>query len=151
MRATLMAIFAGLAMILAAVGVYGVVAYIVGQRTREIGVRRALGARAPDVLTMLLREGLRPVALGILLGAAGALGVTRALSAMLFGVSSMDAMTYVVACAVLAIAALVASIVPARRALRVDPIIAVRASLTDRQQGGRTSGRSTRHGADTTC
>jgi putative ABC transport system permease protein len=126
MRATLMAIFAGLAMILAAVGVYGVVAYTVGQRTREIGIRRALGARAPDVLRMLLREGLRPVALGILLGAAGALAVTRALSAMLFGVSAADAPTYVIACGTLALAAVAATIIPARRALGVDPISAVR-------------------------
>jgi predicted permease len=121
MRATLLGVFAALAMVLAAVGVYGVVAYIVGQRTREIGVRRALGARASDVLTMLLVEALRPVGLGILLGAAGALAVTRALSAMLFGVSSADAPTYVVACGLLALAAVAATIVPARRALSVDP------------------------------
>ncbi len=126
MRAMLLATFAGLAMVLAAVGVYGVVAYIVGQRTREIGVRRALGARPADVLTMLLGEALRPVALGIVLGAAGALAVTRALSAMLFGVSSVDLPTYVVACGLLALAALAATIVPARRALSVDPINAVR-------------------------
>ena len=126
MRAMLLAIFAGLAMVLAAVGVYGVVAYIVGQRTREIGVRRALGARTADVLTMLLREALRPVALGIVLGAAGALAVTRALSAMLFGVSSVDLPTYAVACGLLALAALAATIIPARRALNVDPIDAVR-------------------------
>jgi putative ABC transport system permease protein len=127
MRATLLAIFAGLAMVLAAVGVYGVVAYIVGQRTREIGVRRALGAGAADVLTMLLREALRPVGLGILLGAVGALALTRALSAMLFGVSSVDVPTYLVACGLLALAALAATLVPARRALSVDPINAVRA------------------------
>ena len=126
MRAMLLAIFAGLAMVLAAVGVYGVVAYIVGQRTREIGVRRALGARAPDVLAMLLREGLRPVALGILLGAGGALAVTRALSAMLFGVSAADARLMSSRAAARSCGCCAATIIPARRALGVDPISAVR-------------------------
>ena len=126
LRATLLGLFAMLAMALAAIGVYGVVSYLVGQRTQEIGVRRALGARAIDVMGMLVREAMRPVAIGIAAGVAGAFGLTRALSSMLFGISSTDALTYVVACSVLAIAALVASIVPARRALRVDPITAVR-------------------------
>ena len=126
LRATLLGLFAMLAMALAAIGVYGVVSYLVGQRTQEIGVRRALGARAIDVMGMLVREAMRPVAIGIAVGIAGAFGLTRALSSMLFGISSTDAITYVVACSVLALAALVASIVPARRALRVDPITAVR-------------------------
>ena len=125
-RANLLAVFAALAMVLAAVGVYGVVAYVVGQRTQEIGVRRALGAKTADVLAMLLREALRPVVLGIVVGVAGALGLTRVLAAMLFGISTTDAATYVAACAVLGTAAVVASIVPARRALRIDPIAAVR-------------------------
>lgn len=127
MRATLVGLFAALAMVLAAIGVYGVVAYLVGQRTQEIGVRRALGAKAGDVIAMLLREAMRPVAIGIGVGIVGAMAMTRLLAAMLFGVSATDVMTYVVACGVLALAALVASIVPARRALRVDPISAVRA------------------------
>jgi putative ABC transport system permease protein len=126
LRATLLGLFAMLAMALAAIGVYGVVSYLVGQRTQEIGVRRALGARAFDVMGMLVREAMRPVAIGIAAGVAGAFGLSRALSSMLFGISSTDPLTYVVACSVLAIAALVASIVPARRALRVDPITAVR-------------------------
>jgi putative ABC transport system permease protein len=126
MRATLVGLFAALAMVLAAIGVYGVVAYLVGQRTQEIGVRRALGAKAGDVIAMLLREAMRPVAIGIGVGIVGAMAMTRLLGAMLFGVSATDVMTYVVACGVLAVAALVASIVPARRALRVDPINAVR-------------------------
>ncbi len=113
-------------MILAAIGVYGVVAYMVGQRTQEIGVRRALGAKAADVVMMLLREAMRPVALGMVIGIAGAVAMTRLLSAMLFEVSATDVTTYVVACSVLAVAALLASIVPARRALGVDPITAVR-------------------------
>ena len=126
MRALLLGFFAGLAMVLAAIGVYGVVAYMVGQRTQEIGVRRALGAKAGDVLLMLLSEAMRPVALGMVIGIAGAYALTRLLAAMLFEISATDVTTYVVACAVLAAAALIASIVPARRALGVDPITAVR-------------------------
>jgi putative ABC transport system permease protein len=126
MRALLLGFFAGLAMVLAAIGVYGVVAYMVGQRTQEIGVRRALGAKAGDVLMMLMREAMRPVAIGIVIGIAGASALTRLLAAMLFGISATDVTTYVVACGVLALAALIASIVPARRALGVDPITAVR-------------------------
>jgi len=126
MRANLLGLFAVLAMGLAAIGVYGVVAYMVGQRTQEIGVRRALGAKAGDVLQMLLREALRPVGIGIVIGIAGAFAMTRLLAAMLFQISATDVATYAVACGVLAVAALLASIVPARRALRVDPITAVR-------------------------
>jgi putative ABC transport system permease protein len=126
MRATLLALFAGLAMALAAIGVYGVVAYLVGQRTQEIGVRRALGAQARDVVAMLLRESMRPVAAGIGLGLLGAVALSRVLSAMLFQVSSTDVVTYAAACGVLAVAALLASVIPARRALGVDPISAVR-------------------------
>ena len=126
MRATLVGLFAVLAMMLAAIGVYGVVAYLVGQRTQEIGVRRALGAKAADVLMMLMREAMRPVAIGIGIGVVGAVAMTQLLGAMLFGVSATDVATYVVACGVLAVAALIASIVPAAKALRVDPITAVR-------------------------
>jgi putative ABC transport system permease protein len=126
MRANLLGVFAAVAMLLAAIGVYGVVAYVVGQRTHEIGVRRALGAKTADVLVMLVREALRPVLFGIVIGVAGALGLTRGLAAMLFGVTATDVATYVVACAVLGAAAAVASIVPARRALRIDPLAAVR-------------------------
>ena len=126
MRALLFGLFAGLALALAAIGVYGVVAYLVGQRTQEIGVRRALGAKAADVVMMLLREAMKPVAIGIAIGLAGAFVMTRLLSAMLFEVSTTDVTTYVAACASLAVAALLASIVPARRALGVDPITAVR-------------------------
>ncbi len=126
MRATLLGLFAGLAMALAAIGVYGVVAYLVGQRTQEIGVRRALGAQARDVVAMLVRESMRPVAAGIAIGLLGAFALSRLLAAMLFQVSSTDVMTYAIACGVLAVAALLASVIPARRALGVDPISAVR-------------------------
>ena len=126
MRAILLGLFAALALLLAAIGVYGVVAYMVGQRTQEIGVRRALGAGAGAVITMLMRDAMRPVALGIAIGIAGAFALTRLLSAMLFEVSANDVETYVAACAVLALSAVMASIVPARKALQVDPISAVR-------------------------
>ena len=126
MRATLLALFAGLAMALAAIGVYGVVAYLVGQRTQEIGVRRALGAQASEVVVMLVRESMRPVAAGLVLGLLGAFALSRVLAAMLFQVSSTDVVTYAAACGVLAVAAILASVIPARRALRVDPISAVR-------------------------
>jgi putative ABC transport system permease protein len=126
MRALLLGFFAGLAMVLAAIGVYGVVAYLVGLRTQEIGVRRALGASAAAVLSMLMRDAMRPVMIGLAIGVAGALALTRLLSAMLFEVSATDATTYVAACGILAASALVASIVPARKALSVDPINAVR-------------------------
>ncbi len=128
MRATLLGLFAGLALVLAAIGVYGVVAYLVGQRTQEIGVRRALGAKARDVMAMLLREAMRPVGVGMAVGVIGAFAMTRALSAMLFGVTTTDVWSYVVACVALGAAALAASIIPARRALAVDPIAAVRGS-----------------------
>ena len=126
LRATLLGLFAALAVALAAIGVYGVVAYLVGQRTQEIGVRRALGAPALNVVGMLVRESMRPVMAGIVIGLAGALALSRVLAAMLFGISATDVATYAMACVLLAAAALVASIVPARRALAVDPISAVR-------------------------
>ena len=111
---------------LAAIGVYGVVAYLVGQRTQEIGVRRALGAQAVEIVAMLVRESMRPVMTGIAIGLAGAFALSRVLSAMLFEVSSTDVATYAIACGGLAVAALLASVIPARRALGVDPITAVR-------------------------
>ena len=126
MRATLLGLFAGLAMALAAIGVYGVVAYLVGQRTQEIGVRRALGAQAREIVAMLVRESMRPVLTGIAVGLVGAIALSRVLSAMLFQVSSTDVATYAIACGGLATAALLASVIPARRALGVDPISAVR-------------------------
>jgi ABC-type antimicrobial peptide transport system permease subunit len=102
------------------------VAYLVGQRTQEIGVRRALGAQALEIVGMLVRESMRPVATGIAVGLLGAFALSRVLAAMLFEVSSTDVATYAIACGVLGIAALLASVIPARRALSVDPISAVR-------------------------
>ncbi len=125
-RAALFALFAGLAMLLAAVGVYGVVGYLVAQRTHEIGVRVALGASSSTVLAMVVRDGMRPVVLGIVVGLVSALGLSRLLQALLFGVTTTDATAYVVACGALALVSLLATLVPARRALTVNPVTALR-------------------------
>jgi putative ABC transport system permease protein len=123
---TLMLLFGFVALLLAAVGIYGVMAYTVAQRTQEIGIRVALGANAALVLRMVLRDGMQLVALGLLLGTAAALALTRVAASLLWGVSSTDALTYVVIAATLAAVALVAIVIPARRATRVDPMQALR-------------------------
>jgi predicted permease len=122
----LLATFAAVALALGAVGVYGVVAYTVARRTREIGVRMALGARASDVLTMVLREGGTLAAAGVALGIAGALAASRVLAGFLFGVTPTDTAVFVSVPAVLGIVALGACVIPARRAARVDPVTALR-------------------------
>ena len=114
------------ALLLGSVGVYGVVAYIATQRTREIGIRVALGAQIRDVRRMFLRHGLRLTAMGIALGISLALGLTRVMSALLFGVGPADPMTYVAVSSALAAVALLATYLPARRAARVDPLVALR-------------------------
>jgi putative ABC transport system permease protein len=126
LRAVLLGLFAGLALMLACVGVYGVVAQLVVQRTQEVGVRRALGATGPDVMVMLVKEGMRPVVAGVGIGLAGALGVSRLLQAMLFGVGPADLPSYVIAAGAIGLAGLVATLVPARRALAVSPVAALR-------------------------
>ena len=131
LRAWLLALFAALAGGLAALGVYGVVSYVVQQRTPEIGVRMALGASRTDVLTLMLGQGLRPVLVGVAVGIAGAWAVSRALGALLFGVTPGDLPSYAVAAAGLTLAALVATLVPARRAVGVDPAMALRGSDSD--------------------
>jgi ABC-type antimicrobial peptide transport system permease subunit len=122
----LLATFALVALTLGAVGVYGVVAYAVARRTREIGVRMALGARASDVLAMVLREGGALTAIGVALGSAGALATSRVLAGFLFGVTPKDPAVFVTVPIVLAIVALGACVVPARRAARVDPVTALK-------------------------
>jgi predicted permease len=122
----LLATFAAVALVLGAVGVYGVVAYAVARRTREIGVRMALGARASDVLAMVLREGGMLTAAGVALGVAGALAASRVLAGFLFGVTPTDAAVFVSVPVVLGIVALGACVIPARRAARVDPVTALR-------------------------
>jgi putative ABC transport system permease protein len=118
---TLIGIFAGVALVLSIVGLYGVLALIVGQRRREIGVRMALGAQPGDVVRIVVGEGARVAAIGIVIGVAGAFALTRVLSAMLYGVSTTDTLTFAAAAAVVGLVALGATYVPARRAARVDP------------------------------
>jgi putative ABC transport system permease protein len=121
----LIAGFAGAALLLAALGVYGVVSQAVARRTREIGVRIALGADGRDVLRMVLRQGTVMIGAGLLLGLAGALFGAGLLEALLYGVSPLDPATFVTVAALIAAVALLATFVPARRALRVDPVVAL--------------------------
>ena len=122
----LLGCFAGVAMILAAVGIYGVIAYSVAQRTKEIGIRMALGAQKIDMLTMILRQGFAVIGIGLLAGLFGALGVTRLMSRLLYGVSANDISIYAIVTVVLSAAALIATYFPARRAMAVDPMEALR-------------------------
>jgi predicted permease len=124
--ALLLTIFALLALVVAGVGTYGVMAYLVGQGTREIGIRMALGAGRGRVLGMVVGQGAWLAAVGVCAGLAGALALSRYLSALLFGVSARDPLTFVAVPAVLFLVALAACYVPARRAARVDPMVSLR-------------------------
>ena len=119
-------LFAALALLLACVGIYGVVSYLVGQRTHEIGVRIALGAQREDILRLILGHGAKMALAGIIIGAAAALGLTRLMASQLFGVSPRDPFTFVTVAALLLIVALAACYIPARRAMKVDPMVALR-------------------------
>jgi len=125
----MLGIAATVALLIGVVGIYGVIAYAATQRTREIGVRMALGAQVGDVRTMFLRHGLLLTGIGIVLGIGIAVMLTRIMSAFLFGVGPMDPVTYVVVSAILAAAALLATYLPARRASQVDPVVALRAEI----------------------
>jgi putative ABC transport system permease protein len=123
----LLSTFAGIALILAVVGTYGVLAYQITERTREFGVRMALGAKSGDILAMVIREGMMPAVAGVAIGLVGATLVTRVLASLLFETEPLDAVTFAGTAGVLLAAALVACCVPARRATRVDPSTALRA------------------------
>ncbi len=125
--AMLFSIFGFIAMALSAVGLYGMLVYFVTERTLEIGIRRSLGADARSVLSLVLRQAMVPVAIGLLVGLAASLGGTRFLASLLFGVTARDPISFVSASALLIVVATVAALIPARRATRVDPVIAMRA------------------------
>jgi putative ABC transport system permease protein len=122
----LFGLFAGLATLLAAVGIFGVMNYSVTLRTREIGIRMALGAQPARVLTLVLRQGLLLTLVGIGIGLVGALALTRVMSSLLFGVDATDPLTYAAIMLLLAAVSLIACYIPARRATRIDPLTALR-------------------------
>ncbi|MGH9753314.1 MAG: ABC transporter permease [Blastocatellia bacterium] len=122
----LFGIFAGIALVIAAVGIYGVISYAVSQRTQEIGVRMALGAQASDVLRMVVRRGMSLTLIGVALGVAAALALTRVMKSLLFDVSATDPATFALIASLLVGVAFIASYIPARRATKVDPLIALR-------------------------
>jgi putative ABC transport system permease protein len=122
----LLGIFAALALLLSSIGIYGVISYLVGQRTQEIGIRAALGARRGDVLRLILSHSVRMAILGVLIGLGASLALTRLMDKMLYGVSATDPVTFLAVAMILTIVALAASYIPARRAMRVDPIVALR-------------------------
>ena len=122
----LLGLFAGIGLVLAVIGIYGVVAYSVMQRTREIGIRVALGARSGDVLKLVVAQGMLPALIGVVIGLGGAFALTRLLSTFLFGVTPTDTITYVATALLLTAVALGACFVPARKATRVDPMVALR-------------------------
>jgi putative ABC transport system permease protein len=122
----LFGIFAGLALVLACIGIYGVLAYLTGQRVPEIGIRMALGARPSSVIWLVLRQSLGMIVVGLALGTAVALAAGRVLHRLVEGMQPTEASTFALTIPVLALAALFASFLPARRASRVDPVIALR-------------------------
>jgi putative ABC transport system permease protein len=126
LNAILLGVFAVCALIIAAIGIYGVLAYSVTQRTQEIGLRMALGAANGQVLRLIVREGMMVGAIGIGVGIVGALAISRVLTSLVFETPVRDPLTFVIAAASLALVALLACVLPARKASRVDPIVALR-------------------------
>ncbi len=125
-RTLLLGLFAAIAVCLAMAGVYGVMAYTVGQRASEIGLRMALGARTSDVMRLVLRQGMTLTGIGLVVGLIGAVAATRLVASMLFEVKAGDPATFIGVAALLGVVSLAASYIPARRAARVDPISALR-------------------------
>jgi ABC-type antimicrobial peptide transport system permease subunit len=125
-RAMLFGVFAALALVLAVIGIYGVMAYSVSQRTNEIGIRMALGAQRGEVMRLVLGQGTKLTLLGVVLGITAAVALTHLMSSLLFSVSATDPLTFVGVDILLTLVALAACYVPARRAMRVDPMIALR-------------------------
>jgi predicted permease len=122
----LLGVFAALALLLSSIGIYGVISYVVGQRTHEIGIRMALGAQRSHVLRLMLGEGMKMALVGVAIGIAAALGLTQLMTKMLFGVSAADPITFCAVAFILTSVALTACYIPARRAMRVDPMVALR-------------------------
>jgi len=122
----LLGLFAGLALVLSCVGIYGVISYLAGQRTHEIGIRVAVGAQQKDVLRLILGQGAKMALLGIAFGVAGSLALTHLMAKVLFGVSAYDPLTLLAVAALLVFVALAACYIPARRAMRIDPNVALR-------------------------
>ena len=122
----LLSVFATMALILAVVGIYGVISYSITQRTREMGIRLALGAQTRDVQAMVVGQGMRLSLTGVGIGVTGAFALTRVMRALLFGVSASDPLTYAVVALLLVVMSLVACYIPARRAAKVDPTVALR-------------------------
>ena len=128
LTALLLGAFAALALFITAAGISGVIAYSVSQRTQEIGVRMVLGAQPSEVLGMVLRQGMALVMLGLGLGAFGGVVISRAMAHVVFGIAASDPLTYVAGAGVLAAAGALASLLPARRAAAVDPMVALRSA-----------------------
>jgi putative ABC transport system permease protein len=122
----LLVAFAATALLLAAAGLYAVIAYLVSQRTREIGIRLALGAAPRDILRLMIGEGMKLTLIGVAIGFLGALVVTRLMSSLLFSVAPTDLLTFTVSAIALTLVALLACFLPARRATKVDPLVALR-------------------------